>query len=342
MKSIIKKVIKFIIPSKWLKSVIDKKISFHIFISLFKSYFYDLNLYFKFSDTKEGDTPVKLIGKIIKGYHVIEKGLTMSETRMGFGREIMINLCRDCGNYIDRYEINDQQLIHALGVIEEYKKFHKENNFQIDSTVISSIENLNSKTSIIVPSNQISISREEYFQFTDSNFEKFSTSRFSVRNFIDREIEMNDIINVLNVAKNAPSACNRQSWRTYVYSDKQQINEILKIQGGNRGFGHLANKLIIITGEVGVFAGSAERNQVFIDGGIYAMNMLYSLHFYKIAACILNCSNSTEKDKILRKLTMIKDSEVFISMVACGIPPDRFMMTTSKRYSFEHTNTFIT
>ena len=57
-----------------------------------------------------------------------------------------------------------------------------------------------------------------------------------------------------------------------MYTNKNQIAKILEVQGGNRGFGHLANRLIIITSEVGVFTGVAERNQVYIDGGMYARN----------------------------------------------------------------------
>ena len=105
----------------------------------------------------------------------------------------------------------------------------------------------------------------------------------------------------------------------YVFVNKKQIVKILEIQGGNRGFGHLTNKLIIIAAELGGFSGLSERNQAFVDGGIYAMNTLYALHYNQVAACIMNCSTSPEKDKQLRSLCKIKESEVFIAMVACGI-----------------------
>ena len=342
MKIIIKKIIKFLIPSKYLKFIIFKKIEYKIKIDLLKAYVYDLNRYFDFSDTREGNDAIKLLGRIIKAYHVIEKGLTMAETRIGFGKDMMVQLCRDCEKFIDLYGSEEQQIIHALQVIEEYKKFHLEKKFEFDDYVINSFEQLNSKISnLITPTSQIRITKEEYFQYAESDFKKFCNSRFSVRNFSEEEIPIVDILNALDIAKEAPSACNRQSWRTYIYTNRNDIDEILKIQGGNRGFGHLANKLIIITGEVGLFSGSAERNQVFIDGGIYAMNLLYSLHYQKIAGCILNCSVTPAKDKTLRKLTKIKDSEVFISMVACGIPPENFSLTISKRYTIENTNTLI-
>lgn len=342
MKNIIKKIIKLIIPSRYIRFLSIKKIEYHIKLDLFHAYLYDLNRYFNFSDTREGNQQIKLIGRIIKGYHVIEKGLTMPETRLGFGKEMIIQLCHDCGKFVEKYNQEEQQLIHALQVIEEYKNFHLIRKFKLDSLVLKSIENLSFRIENVLPTSQINISREDYFRYSESSsFGSFSNSRFSVRNFSDEDIKISQLMDALEIAKSAPSACNRQSWRTYTYTDKTVINEILKIQGGNRGFGHLANKLIIVTGEVGVFAGLSERNQVFIDGGIYAMNLLYSLHCQKIAGCILNCSISPAKDAILRKLCKIKDSEVFISMIACGIPPENFMLTLSKRYTVENTNTII-
>jgi hypothetical protein len=50
----------------------------------------------------------------------------------------------------------------------------------------------------------------------------------------------------------------------------------LKLQGGIRGFGHLTNKLIVITSDTAVFL--MMKDQAFIDGGMYAMNVLYGLH----------------------------------------------------------------
>jgi nitroreductase len=71
------------------------------------------------------------------------------------------------------------------------------------------------------------------------------------------------------------------------------------------------------------------------------MNLLYAIHYQKIAACILNCSNNIEKDKSLRKLCNIKNSEFFIAMIAFGIPPENFKIAGSKRYDLKKTNTMI-
>lgn len=336
-KNFIKLGFKIIMPQKIYSILKNKKLEYNCF----KEYKYDFQRYINYSDTKGSDTSIKLIGKIIREYHVIEKGLTMPQSRLGFGKELLISLCGACIDYITKYGTEDEQLKHALGVIFEYKHFHDIYKYSLDSEIVKLIEDLNIIGNCLNRSPQIEITKKEFFSNASSPFLQFSNSRSSVRNFSNENVAQEILLDILELARNTPSACNRQAWRTYIYSNKEQIDKILEIQGGNRGFGHLTNKLIVISGELGLFCGISERNQVFIDGGMYAMNLLYALQYYQIAACILNCSNSIQKDKQLRDFSQIKESEVFIAMVACGIPPDLFMIAASKRYGIDKTNKIL-
>lgn len=332
-----KNLIKRIIPDS-LASIIR---SFLLFKKLYPAYLYDLKRFHKYSGTDGNNSEVKLIEKIITKYHIIEKGLTMPQSRLGFGKDVILSLIDLCIKFNKQYNVNDVQYLHALGVIKEYDEFHQKNNFQLDPVVSTAISNV-VKLSSAVSTKQLVFQSDSFFEHIESNFVQFSNSRMSIRSFDDKkDIPIETLNSVLDLAKNAPSACNRQTWRTYIIQDKDEVQKILNAQGGNRGFGHLANKVIIIAGELGGFASPGERNQVFIDGGIYAMNLLYSLHYYEIGSCILNCSHSVEKDGKIRSLLKIKESEVFIAMIAIGIPSSNFKVALSKRYGIEHTNKFI-
>ena len=341
MNTKIKNTIETILPLKLVYYLRIKKMMISSLVNLMKHYQYDLKLYYKFSGISGRNSSLNLIGEIIRKYHVIEKGLTMPQTRLGFGKELLISLCGVCQKFILNYGNNDEQLLHAIGVILEYENFHNVQHYKLDAEVISAIRKLESYSTDVKATFQKEVTKTVFFEKTDRDFSQFSNSRSSIRNFTEEDIQMDKILNSLDLIRNTPSACNRQSWRTYVYTDKEKILKLLDLQGGNRGFGHLTNKLIIVASELGVFTGQEERNQAYIDGGIYLMNLVYSLHYNKIGACILNCSNSIEKDIELRKLSMIKESEVFIAMVACGIPPETFKIATSTRYSLDKTNVII-
>jgi nitroreductase len=304
-------------------------------------YYYDLVKYHKYSDSQSFKKNTEILGNIIKHYHVIEKGLTMPDTRLGFGQIKLIQLINECIIYYNRFGKNDSQFSHALNVIKEYENFHYKNDFKLNNETIEKINQLFILIPNVETSTQIEMKKSEYFSYTNaSQYDLFSSSRHSIRNYSDEDISIEKIKNSLELAKKSPSACNRQGWRTHVYKDKNKINEILQIQGGNSGFGHLSNTLIIVTVELGVFAHSIERNQAFVDGGIYTMNLLYALHFNQIATCTLNCATNPKKDRKLHEICDISKSEVFIAMISCGIPPEEFKIASSPRYDISKTNKF--
>ncbi len=314
--------------------------SFKVGISLLQAYFYDFKLYFKHSGAvNHADAERKLIAAIIMNYHVIEKGLTMPETRFGFGRDGLLLLISNCLKYIREYDKNNAQLQHAISVVNEYKELHIQQKFTLNQDLVERIDYLLTFKNNSECHYQMLQTNDGFFKHRESAFDQFSNSRVSLRNYSGKNISIQTIKNVLELTRNTPSACNRQCVHSYVYTNPEKISEILLLQGGNRGFGHLTNKLIVITAEVGKFFGVNERNEAYIDGGMFAMNLLYSLHFHGIGACILNCSHDPNKDKRIRKATDIKESEVFIAMISCGYAPDTFKLASSKRCEIDSTVT---
>lgn len=301
-----------------------------LLFQLRREYLNDMSQYVRFSRTFENNTPQKLLGSIILQYHVIEKGLTMPEIRAGFGTERVKALCNDCIKYIREYGQENQQLEHAIEVILEYEDYNSK--IGVAKEAQDKIDQL--KKQLVKPvlkSTQNVVTRQKYFEHAKSEFSVFARSRHSIRNFSDEVIPDSLINKSLELAQCAPSACNRQSWRTYIYSEKRLINKILELQGGNRGFGHLTDKLIIITGDLSAFCNINERNQVYVDGGIYVMNVLYALHSYEIAACVLNCGFDNNKAGDIKQIAGIDKSHVFIAMIICGKAPDEFKTAISPR-----------
>ena len=87
---------------------------------------------------------------------------------------------------------------------------------------------LNYKTSVSTVT-QKDILKEEYFANSNSSFDLFSSSRSSIRNFSNEDIPIEQIYRALDLSRNCPSACNRQSWRVHVYQEKDQIQKILDV-----------------------------------------------------------------------------------------------------------------
>jgi nitroreductase len=327
-----KSLIKNIFP-QFFYTFIREKVRY---FRLSKSYFYDFTHYFNNSMNIDDFAENKLASRIIMDTHVIEKGLTMPDTRFGFGQPRLHILITNIICFINNFNSTNPQILHGISVIHEYIEFHKKNNVDLLEKSQNLYKELcdlqNSKSVSSESKNQIKTTKEQYFKHIDSSFKEFSDSRSSLRDFTDESISLDKIHEVLDLCRNTPSACNRQSVRVHLYTNKNKIADILKVQGGNRGFGHLTEFLLVVTYDSAIYFEQNERNSGLVDGGMYCMNILYSLHANGIAGCILNTANAPAKDINMRKVTDIPEGEYFVAMIACGVPPDEFKIATSFRY----------
>lgn len=325
----IKNIIKKIIP----KSFLDKR-NQNFVIKNYDSYSnYDKELFLEHSNILHQETQLKYIGRIVQLYHIIEKGLTMPEMRLGFGQPKLINLIDKCLEYQKKYDTKNIQYQHAIGVIAEYKNVHDEHQFTLEESLITKIKSILEKESDLQITQQLIKTKHNYFEHQFAAFDTFSNSRHSIRNF-SGEINSKQIEEAIRLAQNTPTACNRQPIRVHVIENKELIAEAFKIQNGNRGFGHLVDKLLVITADISSYQDSEERNLPYVDGGMYTMNLLYALHFNKVAAIPLNWCRTKEEDIKMRKVISIPSSEIIIVFVGCGNLPDDFKLAVSKRYDY--------
>ena len=84
------------------------------------------------------------------------------------------------------------------------------------------------------------------------------------------KIDISIIEKAIALARNAPSVCNRQSVEVILVNNKDVAQSILTIQSGMNATAENVNQILIITSEIGSFISPVERNQMFIDGGIFA------------------------------------------------------------------------
>nr|WP_244962219.1 nitroreductase family protein [Algibacter amylolyticus] len=161
-------------------------------------------------------------------------------------------------------------------------------------------------------------------------FESFVKSRFSIRDFSSEDVDVETIKRAVNIAKHAPSVCNRQSWKAHVYTKEEQILSLLKIQGGNNGFTKSINKLIIVTTNIKAFT-TLENNQIFIDGGLFSMNLVLALHSQGIGACCLNTCFPFTSEKNVKSVGNIDANERLIMMIGIGNIKDNYKVAISKK-----------
>lgn len=305
-----------------------------LFLSGLRIYWQDLMFYIRNSNiTYSNDTESKLQSTLTASYHIIEKGLTMPDRRLGFGTGVLMDLIWKCRFYIQNFGMESMQLQYALSVIKEYDDLHKANGFRLERDVQEAIDEILLGREV-GPARQFEMTHEEFFADADAPFDRFSRSRHSTRHF-DGPVSIDLVRKALALAQNAPSACNKQPMRAYVVDNKNVLKQILDLQQGNRGFGHLIDKVIVVTTRYCGCVRYSDRFYPFVDAGIYSMNLLYSLHFYKIGAIPLVWLSAHDRDNALRRLIGAGSDEVPCILIGIGNVADNAVCPSSPRKNID-------
>ncbi|MFG6417033.1 nitroreductase family protein [Roseateles sp. DC23W] len=162
-------------------------------------------------------------------------------------------------------------------------------------------------------------------------FEALSVARRSVRDFSSQTVPAELVQEAVRVAALSPSACNRQPNKVVLIEGREEIDRALAFQNGNRGFGHKVPLLaVLVVDSTGYFDGS-ERNQAYVDGGLFAMSLMFALRALGLGSCSLNWCVTPATDRAFRKLGHVKDQETIMMMLAIGYPPEAVTVPLSPR-----------
>lgn len=272
--------------------------------------------------------PEQFEASIIRLYHTIEKGLSYKNYRAGFGKENINKLITTLEQYASKgFDLSAFFYETALSCLEQYLKKNKEYGWQ-NEELEKRIRMLPGNANCFGGTILVSAPKET----NKMNYEELIKARHSIRTFSDKSVRMEDLNDAIKLAQYTPSACNRQGWKTRVVIEKNTIKKILDNQNGNRGFGDEFDKLLIVTAELRAQQRERELFQAFIDGGMYAENLLNSLYYKKIGSVPLSASLTHAQEMNVRKITGISDSEVLILFIGIGEYPDgEFLTTRSER-----------
>lgn len=286
-----------------------------------KLYAYDLKRFKNgYNIELEMATEEQLKAKLMFFSHAIEKGLSHKDFRLGFGINALTGLSKILDVYNNK-KFSKEELRYriAIAAIKNYKDAHEvkgsDTSFLediFDECIISESEIVNSSLAGVHE-----VKREDKTNNSIRDFKKLALNRVSVREFSDEKVEIDDIKEAIEIALKTPSVCNRQPAKVTIVTIKENIKQVLAIQGGFKGF-NPPDKLLLITSSNTSFISPIERNESFIDGGLFSMSLLYGLEFKGLAACSLNAMMSAEGEESIKNILNIPSDESLIMFIAVG------------------------
>lgn len=284
---------------------------------------------YSFTESSINHDSEQLKYHLIKDYHIIEKGLALPEPRYGFGQPKIVKTIERANQYKQKFG-NDYLIDSIKKTLVEYLNFHKNADFQLPAGFEKTITDFIESGPEGKEGGLKNISKATSTPLTLEQYRNFAKSRVSVRNFSSDTIPDDLIYNAVDVAKSAPSVCNRQGWRVHSYSNESRIQELLSYQNGNLGFNQVINKLLIITADTKAFT-SYEDNQMYTDAGLFTMTLLLAIHAAGLGACCLNTCCPYFVEEKIKEVGSIPSHERVIMMIAVGTLKESYQVAYSTR-----------
>lgn len=293
--------------------------------------FYELTCRYN-ANVDTDDDIVKMQYMLRRENHVIEKGMSMKNSRRGFGQEKVSALIERLKEYHKRYGVIDTQFLnYPLDTVREYIDYTRKMGVEIPQIEASFSElcKMVSHSPVFGKGGVALVRREDIQDAARGNFESLLSSRHSIRYFDQATRPTSDqIVRALEMAQRTPSACNRQAWHAHVFQGERSV-ELVKWQGGSRGFEDEVTASILVTADLKGFL-SHEVHQAYVDGGLYAMNLINALHYLGFGTIPLSMGFGWQKLKELRDFG-ISENEVPILIVGFGNLLPEFKVAISTR-----------
>lgn len=302
-----------------------------------KLYNHEMVKFGKYYGSVTGNNQNQINAKIIFHSHAIEKGLSHIEFRPGFGMNALKALQKYMKDYVDLgYPKEGLAYKNALSCLKSYKNKHLEIDGKLPETFTTLF--LDFKNEIENANDQLGgysiLKRDTKRNNRDKNFKELFESRVSVREYSDEAIDISLIMEAIQISTKTPSVCNRQSSRVRVITNPELISQTLNAQGGYTGY-DLPPVLLLLTTDTGTFIDHTERNQIYIDGGLFAMSLLTSIEFVGLGACALNAMFGLHTERKIRDILHVPENENLIVFITVGSILEETPYPKSFRYTAE-------
>lgn len=292
---------------------------------------------FRRSYARRGSTrPAHMETRIIFFTHQIEKGLSHTEFRYGFGKGVLAQIAPLLAA-LRRVDVNiarNDVYQTAVSALHEYRAKHEAKGVDLtymrelfDPEIWAEIGATQDRTG-----GDLVIRAADKTRNAELTFVELMDARHSVREFSDEQVAVAEIKAAVDIAMRTPSVCNRQPTRVHIITNPELIKKAMPLQGGFRGY-PMPPALVLITGDNQAFMNQDERNEGYTDGGLFGMSLLLALEEQGLGACPLNTMLPMKRDEATRALLNIPDSEFLVMYIAVGHFRDEVKTCKSQRFS---------
>ncbi len=281
---------------------------------------------------------------IIRLTHSIEKGLSLRNSRPGFGYEKIIEIYRNLDDalVLDTGFINDLSVLIAIDAISEYLTWN--DSLGCNSNHVSEIKSRFEEYNRIINRHNEKCGGTIRPQKLDVDVQScinLFKNRHSTRTFLDKEIDKKILLSAINLAMRSPSACNRQSTRLYVVNHKYREDILGSWLSGTGGFDNEIKEYVLVCSKVSAYM-PQEYQQYEVSSGIFVGYLTLAFELYGIGCCVIqrDVINTKAWRRVAEKMNVPFDEQI-ICILGCGIKDENYPVPLSYRFDAEEVTKFI-
>jgi nitroreductase len=277
------------------------------------------------ADLKEGSSLFLLRRNI----HRLEKGLIMPERRPIFAVEYI-------GETVDYYVrslnsapqgIHGAELAWARNILTEYFESVSDHPLVEPARqcfLATCSEDATGSGPYARGQESRSVSREDLL--------KLVKQRKSVRTYLQKPVPHDLVDQALEIAGLAPSSCNRQPMKYWLFDEGSLYKELAHLPLGTSGFADNIPMICVLTGDLSAYSYERDRHSIYVDGCLSAMLFMLGLESVGLASCGLNWAEINSLDRRLEKLLKLPPHERCIMCLAIGYAdPDGLVAYSAKK-----------
>lgn len=142
--------------------------------------------------------------------------------------------------------------------------------------------------------------------------------RRSIRWFTSKKPERELIDKALEVAAQAPTACNRMPYEYRIFDDPELVKEVADIPFGAGGYSHQIPTLAVVIGKLDSYFSPRDRHAIYVDGSLSAMSFMFALDTLGVSSCVINWPDFEPLEMKMQKKLGLGPDERVIMLVAIG------------------------
>lgn len=144
----------------------------------------------------------------------------------------------------------------------------------------------------------------------------FLRTRRSIREYQDKRIPKEILIEILKTAMYAPSAHNKQPWEFFIVEERKILDEI----SNNHPYAKMLKKAPAAIVVLADTKKQPDKGYYSQDCSAATMNILLSAWAYKIGSCWIGIFPKEERIEIVKKILNVPEKYIPFSIVSLGYP----------------------